>query len=220
MRILLALGLLATANFCHALSFKPIPQSEFIQVTKGSFDRFVVKDKKILAKYDRIVFSKLMFDEFTITPSKNKEINETWVLTEEDKKEYSEYFKDELLGIYDGESVQQPFGLANGKSASTLLAKTQLLTLRPIVAKNGLDEHKTIGSQSVESLGSLTVRITLVDSMTNEFVAVLEDGQDLAAGSSGLGANNRSNNAHIWKKAFHVLLADLKDTLTELKAKE
>ena len=220
MKLLFTLIMLFAASFCNALGFKSIPNSEYIQVTKSPFDRFVVKDKKILTKYDKIIFKKLAFDEFVIKPSYNKAIDRTWILTTEDKDQYAEFFKSELLDIYAGEYAQQLFGLGEGRLPNTLLAKPELLTLLPLVAHNGEDISGAMHLERVESFGSLSMRITLVDSVTNEIVAIIEDGKDLNVKSTSRFANNKATNAYAWQKNFNVWLTNLKSTLVELKAKE
>ena len=220
MKLLFTLAVLLTANFCNALGFKAVTNSEYIQVTKSPFDRFVIKDKKILTKYDKVIFKKLAFDEFVIKRSPSKAIDRTWVLTNEDKDQYAEFFKSELLDIYAGEYAQQLFGLGEGRSPNTLLARPELLILLPLVAKNGEDISGTMHLEGVESFGSLSIRITLVDSVTNEIVAIIEDGKDLNVRSTSRSANNKATNNYAWQKNFSLWLTNLKSTLTELKAKE
>ncbi len=220
MKLLFTLILLFSASFCNALGFKAVPNSEFVQVTKSPFDRFVIKNKKILTKYDKIIFKKLAFDEFEIKRSPSKTIDRTWILTNEDKDQYAEFFKSELLDIYAGEYAQQLFGLGEGRSPNTLLAKPELLNLLPLVAKHGEDISGTMHLERVESFGSLSIRITLVDSITNEIVAIIEDGKDLNVRSTTRFANNKSTNNYAWQKNFSLWLTNLKSTLTELKAKE
>lgn len=220
MKLLVALIVLFSASFCNALGFKAVPGSEYIQVTKSPFDRFVIKNKTVLTKYDKIIFKKLAFDEFLIKPSPSKAIDRTWNLTKEDKDQYAEFFKSELLDIYAGDYAQQMFGLGEGKFPNTLLAKPELLTLLPLVAHNGEDISGAMHLERVESFGSLSIRITLVDSVTNEIVAIIEDGKDLNVRSTSRFANNKSNNNYAWQKTFNLWLTDLKSTLIELKAKE
>jgi hypothetical protein len=220
MKLLFALIILFSASFCNALGFKAVSGSEYIQVTKSPFDRFVIKSKTILTKYDKIIFKKLAFNEFVIKPSPSKAIDRTWNLTKEDKDQYADSFKSELLDIYAGDYAQQLFGLGEGRFPNTLLAKPELITLLPLVAQNGEDISGAMHLERVESFGSLSIRITLVDSVTNEIVAIVEDGKDLNVRSTTRFANNKSNNAYAWQKNFNLWLTDLKSTLVELKTKE
>ncbi len=223
MKKLLLLTLLTALTACEStgkgssVQHTAIPGSKYLQINNGSFDRIVIHDKNVFAKYDKIIFSSLKFDKFTVKPNADNRINRSWVLESADKFAYDGYFKDEVLRIFDDGHAAEVFGLGAGKDTRTLYAEVRLLELDPLVAKYGAEDVGPAGRKSVISLGSLTIQILLVDSVTNEFVAVIEDGRDLAVGISGTTQTNKATDAHVWKQAFHIWLSRLKETATQLK---
>jgi hypothetical protein len=204
----------------YGVELQVIPGSDYLQVKGSAFDRFVVKDKKVLEKYDKIIFSMLKFDKFEISKSGNRQIDKTWVLTQEDKDQFAGQFKTELLNVYAGDKAQQLFGLGDNKASNILLARAELLTLLPLTAKYGENISGNFSTEALESFGSLTMRITLVDSETNAFVAIVEDGKSLNVSANNKSVSNKSTNAYAWNNAFHRWLEDLKSTLVELKQQQ
>ena len=223
MKKLLLLTLLTALSACesvgkaNSVQQTAISGSNYLQIRNGLFDRIVIRDKNAFAKYDKIIFSPLKFDKFTIKPNTDNRINKSWVLEPADKFVYDGYFKDEALRIFDNGHATEVFGLGAGKDAHTLYAEVRLLELAPLVAKHGAEDVGAAGRKSVESFGSLTIQILLVDSVTNEFVAVIEDGKDLAVRISGTTQTNRATDAYLWKKVFQTWLSRLKETATQLK---
>lgn len=167
---------------------------------------------------DKVIFSALKFDKVEVMSSRDKRIDDSWELSVDDKLEYASYFKDELLKVFGGEHAATPFGLGTGRDEQMLYAEVRLLQLNPRVAKHGEDTSGTIGSTALESFGGLTVQIILIDSVTEEFVAVIEDARDLSTNSPIKSVVNKASAAHIWKKTFNSWLRDLKSTLIELKS--
>jgi hypothetical protein len=220
MKWIALLSVLFLNNIAYAIELQIIPGSDYLQVTGSHFDRFIVKDKNALAKYDKIIFSMLKFDEFKISKSGNKQIDKTWVLTQEDKDQFAGQFKTELLNVYAGDKAQQLFGLGEGKASNILLARAELLTLLPLTAKYGENVSGNFSTETLESFGSLTMRITLTDSETNAFVAIVEDGKNLTVSANKKSVSNKSTNAYAWNSAFHRWLEDLRESLVELKAKQ
>lgn len=218
MKLLWIWLLLVFVSGCQkTISHKPIGGSAYFQVENTPFDRMIIKNQNAFDGYDKIIFSALKFDQFEVSPSRDHKIDKSWELDVSDKLEYAGYFKDELLGVFGGEHADELFGLGTGRNDSTLYAEVRLLRLNPLVAKHGEITSGTVSQKSVESFGALTVQIMLVDSLTNEFVAVIEDGKDLATGSSVRSAVNKATDAYVWKKTFQGWLSDLKDTAVMLK---
>ncbi len=57
----------------------------------------------------------------------------------------------------------------------------------------------------------------LINSVTEKFVAVIEDGRDLSIGSNMKSYVNKSQQAYLWKKAFRGWMHELKSTLSDIK---
>lgn len=199
------------------IGYKSIEDSDILQVENTLFDRMLVADREAFTGYDKIVFSELTFDKFEVKSSGNTRIDRTWELTSEDKATYARYFKDEMLKIFSGANTGDEFGLGTGLNDRTLRVEFRLIKLAPYTAKHGEDVSGTISKQSVESFGALYVQILLVDSSTNRFVAVIEDGKELTADRPFRPVLNKSSDAMAWKRAFAGWLEDLKQTASLLK---
>lgn len=197
--------------------YKPIENSEYFAVKDSPFDRFIVSDEGVFSQYDKIIFSALKFDKFEVAHSRDNRISRSWELSVDDKLEYANYFKGELLTVFGGDQAATPFGLGTGRNQQTLYAEVRLLKLNPLVAKYGENTSGTVSVKAIESFGALTVQIILVDSVTEKFVAVIEDVRDLATNSHVKTVVNKTTEAYVWKKTFNLWLSSLKATLTELK---
>lgn len=218
MRVVWLLVLLLAVAGCQTnITYQPINNSAYLQVKNSPFDRFIASDKKVFSQYDKVIFSALKFDKFEVVPSRDRQITSSWELSVDDKLEYASYFKDELLKVFGGDQAATTFGLGTGRDERTLYAEVRLLKLNPLVAKHGENTSGTISRKALESFGALTVQIILIDSVTEEFVAIIEDARDLATSSQVKSVVNKASAAHIWKKTFNSWLRDLKSTLTELK---
>ncbi len=221
MKIIWTIFAVALLAGCQkTISYKKIDGTEFVQVENGRFDRMVISDKARFSKYDKIVFSQLTFDDFKVIRSGDATIDRTWTITAEDKAIYSNYFNDELVKVYAGNNAQGEFGLGSGFDGHTLRAEFRLVELKPYTAKHGRNVSGTISKQSTESFGTLYIQILLVDSVSNEFVAMVEDGKDLTTDRPVRPLVNRSNSALAWKRTLAGWLQDLKETATSLKEAE
>lgn len=219
MNIIWVLLIAACLAGCQkTIGYKSVEGSEILQVENTLFDRMLVADKAAFAGYDKIVFSELTFDKFEVKSSGDTIIDRTWELTSEDKAIYARYFKDEMLKIYSGVNAQDEFGLGTGLNDHTLRAEFRLVRLAPYTAKHGEDVSGTISKQSVESFGALYVQILLVDSSTNKFVALIEDGKELTTDRPFKPVLNKSSDALAWKRVFAGWLQDLKQTTSLLKS--
>lgn len=219
MRVIwLLVFLVVTAGCQKNITYQPINDSAYFLVSNSPFDRFIVSDKKVFSQYDKMIFSALKFDKFEVAPSRDKRVDDSWELSVDDKLEYASYFKDELLKVFGGDQAATPFGLGTGRDERTLYAEVRLLHLNPLVAKHGEDTSGTISRKALESFGALTVQIILVDSVTEEFVAVIEDARDLATNLPVKTVVNKASAAYMWKKTFNSWMRDLKSTLTTLKS--
>lgn len=218
MKVIGLLVLLMAAAGCQQnVAYKPISNSAYIQVENTPFDRFIVRDKEVFSQYDKVIFSALRFDQFEVVRSRDKRVYDSWELSVDDKVEYASYFKDELLKVFGGDKAATQFGLGTGRDERTLYAEVRLLQLNPLVAQHGENTSGTISRVTVESFGVLTVQMVLIDSVTEEFVAVIEDARDLATSSQVKSVVNKASATYAWKKTFNSWLQDLKATLTALK---
>lgn len=213
--LVLALGLGACST---PPTMKPIEDSGYYEVTHTAFDRFIVADPEAFTPYEKIIFSALNFDHFELLPVRDERIARSWQdLTTEDKLVFARYFKSELMQVYAGDRASATFGLGSGRDPNTLYAEVRLKSLKPYTGKFGEDTSGTITDNKIESFGWFTVEIVLIDSTTEAFVALVEDGRDLAVGNSVKIRANRTSSARVWKRQFENLLIDLRQSLLELK---
>lgn len=204
-------GLLACTK---SMQYKSLPDSDYYVLEQNDFDRFLVKSPQALRQYDRIIFSALNFDKFELQSSGQREVDDSWGhLSHHDKLVFAKYFKSELLRIFAGENVQTLYGLGTERNSKTLYAEVRLLSLLPRVPLHGANTSGTVSEKAVDTFGSLTIQVVLVDSVTEEFVGLIEDGRSLNTGSNIKTIVNASQQGRVWKRAFHAWLGDLKATL-------
>lgn len=198
------------------ITAKKIPDSEYYQLTNTSFDRFIISDKEALNNYTKIIFSPLKFNHLSIK-SRDKKIANSWNFSTKDKVYYTTLLKDEIISVFASPNRDEDFVLGENKAKGTLYAEVRLLEFSPLVANYGETTSGTISRKAIESYGGLSIQILLVDSETNEFVAVLEDGRELAKVASTKIAVNKTTNSYLWKKTFNYWLKELRSDLTKIK---
>ena len=202
-----------------SLSFKKISGSEYYSVDQGAFDRFIVHHPQALDNYEQVIFSALHFDKLTIKKSGRKGVDDSWKdLTASDKKVFAKYFKDELLEVFGGSSADTLFGLGTERNEKTLYAEVRLLKLLPLVAMHGENLSGTVSEKATETFGSLVIQVVLIDSVTEEFIAILEDGRNLSTGSSMKTMVNVAQQSRVWRSAFRSWLGDLKNVLAQAQS--
>lgn len=228
---LLALPVLLSACATRAPSDTPITlegeDRTYYQLNERRFDRFVVKDREVFGRYDKIMLFPIQLDGMLILRSGDPAINRSWTgVTYEDMLPYVDSF-DELARHYFTEA--KGFELTNTGGENVLAVEFRLKSYLPQSSRVGALGVDTVGDLTVTSFGEMRMQVVLADSQSGELIAVLEDGMAITPRNFGVSAfgntttvdasarNTRGNQRAAWRRAFRKWLGRFRSDLTDLR---
>ncbi|WP_188150867.1 DUF3313 family protein [Teredinibacter waterburyi] len=176
----------------------------------GNFHRFVV-DKAIDFKtYNKIILFPLNYSELTISPKAKTRMQRNWEdFAEKDMPSLTEKFA-ELANREFSKSKQFTPTSTGGKGV--LVVEFKALEMLPRAYRDS--SLGSVGSETIETVGTLHYQVALIDSATRKMVAMIED--DLPINLSKKRENNRYAHNRAWHRSFEYIIETFHENLVEL----
>ncbi|MEP7704042.1 hypothetical protein [Paraglaciecola sp. 25GB23A] len=230
LKIYLALILLiitgcATSNKSNVANFKAIADSNLVQITDSSFDRFVISDPAVFSKYKQVIFFPMQFDRLTIDNSAEQELVDSWSDSNwQEMDQICQYFDDFALKIF---SERQGLTPTNQGGENVLAIEFRLINFMPYGKRYQDSSMDTVGvSANKKGTGSITIQVVIADSKTAELLAIIEDGMEVNTGNMTIitgdlslqtQSNNKSSQNYAWRRVFKQWATRLHDDLVRLQ---
>lgn len=179
---------------------------------KPSFDGTFVAPGVDFAKYKKLIVEQLdMNNVEIIKPSSLNTTQDTsWVLNDKDKAYYSERYTQALINnlVADG-----TYSTATAAGDDVLTLRAKILQIAPLASKDDLQGRPQIMKVYSEGMGTMTLEITLYDSLSGKAIGIITDQRDLGRIWE---ENNRATNNIQIKLAFDAWLRKLRTELDKL----
>jgi hypothetical protein len=215
----------ATNSVKNIAKVEPITNSNLLQITDSTFDRFVVTDPAIFSKYHKVIFFPMQFDRLTIDKSANQDLVNSWNDSDWDDMDHiCQYFDDFALKIF---SERLGFTPTNQGGEDVMAIEFRLINFMPYNKRYQDADLDTVGVSSDKSgIGTITIQAVIADSKTAELLAVIEDGMEVNAGNMTMitgdlslqtQSNSKSAQNYAWRRVFKRWAIRLHDDLLKLK---
>ena len=180
-------------------------------VEKSRFDgTFIAKGAKF-SQYKKLLVEQLDLNDVKIRkPSSTNMVNDTpWELNENDRRYYQERYTEALMNnlIVDG-----TYSTAMQAGVDVLTVSAKIVEIAPLASKDDRKGRPTAMKVYSEGMGTMTMEITLYDSMSGKPVAIITDQRDL--GHVWEENNRVTNNIQI-RQAFNQWLRNLRKELNK-----
>lgn len=183
-------------------------------VEDSRFDGTFVAPNAQFTQYSKLLVEQLDLSEVKIRKQSTDKINDTpWELSDADRRYYQERYTEALMTnlIVDGR-----FATSLQAGADVLQVKAKVLEIAPLASKDDSKGRPTMMKVYSEGMGTMTLELTLVDSVSGDVLAIITDRRDL--GRIWEENNRVTNNVQI-RLAFNQWLRNLRTELDRLAAK-
>ncbi len=178
-------------------------------VEKTRFDGTFIAQGAQFSQYKKLFVEQLDMSDVKIRKqSTNNRINDTpWELNDEDRRYYSERYTEALMSnlIADG-----TYATAMQAGPDVLTVTAKVLEIAPLGSKDDLKGRPTNVKVYSEGMGTMTMEITLYDSVSGKPLAIITDQRDL--GRMWQENNRVTNNVQV-RLAFNQWLGNLRKEL-------
>lgn len=189
-------------------------QAGLSAVEDSRFDGTFVAPNAQFSQYSKLLVEQLDLSEVKIRKQSTDKINDTpWELSDADRRYYQERYTEALMTnlIVDGR-----FATSVQTGADVLQVKAKVLEIAPLASKDDSKGRPTMMKVYSEGMGTMTLELTLVDSVSGDVLAIITDRRDL--GRIWEENNRVTNNIQI-RLAFNQWLRNLRTELDRLAAK-
>lgn len=189
-------------------------QAGLSAVEDSRFDGTFVAPNAQFSQYSKLLVEQLDLSEVKIRKQSTDKINDTpWELSDADRRYYQERYTEALMTnlIVDGR-----FATSLQAGVDVLQVKAKVLEIAPLASKDDSKGRPTMMKVYSEGMGTMTLELTLVDSVSGDVLAIITDRRDL--GRIWEENNRVTNNVQI-RLAFNQWLRNLRTELDRLAAK-
>lgn len=184
-------------------------------VEKSRFDGTFIAPGAKFSQYKKLFVEQLNLSEVKIRKqSSNNLINDTpWELNDADRRYYQERYTEALMNnlIADGTYAT---AMQAGPDVLTLSAK--ILEIAPLGSKDDMKGRPTNVKVYSEGMGTMTLELSLYDSVSGKLLAIITDQRDL--GRIWEENNRVTNNVQI-RLAFNQWLQNLRTELDKVSSR-
>jgi hypothetical protein len=181
-------------------------------VEKSTFDGTFVAPNAQFAQYKKLFVEQLDMTDVKIRKQTGTNlINDTpWELNDSDRRYYQERYTEALMNnlIVDGR-----FTTAMQAAPDVMTVRAKVLEIAPLASKDDMKGRPTHMKVYSEGMGTMTLEISLYDSMSGKVLAIITDQRDL--GKIWEENNRVSNNVQV-RLAFNAWLKKLRTELDRL----
>lgn len=173
------------------------------------FDGTFIAPGVQFAKYKKLFVEQLDLSDVKVRKqySDNKFDDTPWELSADDRSYYQERYTEALMTnlIADG-----TYATAMQPAADVISVVAKVVEIAPLASKDDLKGRPTDMKVYSEGMGTMTLEISLYDSLTGKPLAIITDQRDLGRIWE---ENNRSSNNIQVRQAFNQWLANLRKEL-------
>jgi hypothetical protein len=176
-----------------------------------NFDGTFVAPGTSFAPYKKLIVAQLDMDNVEILQPSSRSISEApWRLSTRDKQYYQERYTEALINnlVADGS-----YATAMDAGADVLRVEARVLQIAPLASKDDTEGRPNIMKVYSEGFGTMTLEITLFDSLSGKVLAIITDKRDLGKIWE---ENNRAMNNQKVRLAFNAWLYKLRTELARL----
>lgn len=177
------------------------------------FDEFYISGPNTIAKYDAVVFDTLSLDNLVIDQRRLDHRDRDWAFKDKEKERLKAYFAKKVGTVF---NKSEGLRLANEPGQGVLNVMFELVEFAPNAPKDDAKSRPIRQKILTRSVGDLSVKAKIVDSLTGEVVAVLADEEEVGD-TTFLEVNDRVNNTRHLRNTMESWIRGLKDTLESLK---
>lgn len=180
-------------------------------VSESRFDGTFIAPGSNFAQYKKLLVERLDLDNVEIIqPPQAGMSSVPWSLTEQDKRFYQERYTEAFINhlIADG-----AYATALDPAADVLTIKARVLQIAPLTAKDDVKSRQNIMKVYTEGSGSMTLEISLHDSVSGKLLGIITDKRDLGRLWE---ENNRVTNNQQVRLAFNAWLHKLRVELENI----
>jgi hypothetical protein len=180
-------------------------------LAQPSFDGTFVAPGTSLAPYKKLLVAQLDMDNVEILQPSSRTISEApWKLNARDKQYYQERYTEALINnlVADGS-----YSTAMDSAADVLRIEARVLQIAPLASKDDSEGRPNIMKVYSEGFGTMTLEISLYDSLSGKVLAIITDKRDLGKIWE---ENNRAMNNQKVRLAFNAWLYKLRTELERL----
>jgi len=178
-------------------------------VEKTRFDGTFIAPGAKFSRYKKLFVEQLDMTDVSIRqPSARKIADEKpWVLSDADRRFYQEKYTEALMNNLLGDTV---YTTAIQAGADVLTVSAKVVEIAPLASKDDLKGRPTNVKVYSEGMGTMTLELTLYDSISGKPLAIITDQRDL--GRIWEENNRTSNNVQV-RLAFDQWLGNLRREL-------
>jgi hypothetical protein len=181
-------------------------------VYNSRFDGTFIAPGVDFSKYQKLLVEQLDMENVEIIqPSSPLSIRKTlWVLNPKDKAYYQERYTEALINnlIADG-----TYTTSANTGDDVLTVKSRILQIAPLTSKDDLDGRSGVMKVYSEGMGTMTIEISLYDSVSGKALGIITDQRNLGRIWE---ENNRATNNVQVRTAFDSWLGKLRTELNTL----
>ena len=181
-------------------------------IAQPIFDGTFVAPDVDFAKHKKLIVESLDMDNVEILKpsSLNRTMDTPWVLSDKDKAYYRERYTQALIKnlVADG-----TYTTANTAAVDALTVRAKVLQIAPLASKDDPQGRPQLMRVYSEGMGTMTLEITLYDSVSGKALGIITDKRDLGRIWE---ENNRATNNIQVKLAFDAWLRKLRTELDKL----
>ena len=178
-------------------------------VQRTRFDGTFIASGAQFSQYKKLIVEQLDLSDVKVRKqsSNNLVFDTPWELNDADRRYYQERYTEALMSnlIADG-----TYGTAMQPGADTLTVSAKVLEIAPLASKDDMKGRPGNMKVYSEGMGTMTLEITLYDSVSGKPQAIITDQRDLGRIWE---ENNRVTNNIQVRLAFNQWLANLRKEL-------
>lgn len=184
-------------------------------VEKTHFDGTFIASGAQFSQYEKLIVEQLDMSDVKIRKqsSNNLANNTPWVLNDADRRYYSERYTEALMNnlIVDG-----TYTTAMQAGLDVLTVSAKVLEIAPLGSKDDMRGRPTGAKVYSEGMGTMTLEISLYDSVSGKPLAIITDQRDLGRIWE---ENNRATNNVQVRQAFNQWLRNLRKELDKVSGR-
>ncbi len=190
-----------------------VDSKPLLAVAGVPFDEFYIEAPDTFAKYDSVIFETLSLENLVIDQRRLDRRDRKWAFKEKEKARLKEYFAKKVGSVFNNSDGLR---LASEPGQGVLVVAFEFIEFTPNAPKDGLSSRAERHKILTRSVGDLSVKAKLMDSITGELVATLADEEEV--GDTGFfEVSSRANNNRHLKNTMESWVRSLKSALESLK---
>lgn len=212
--LLLALAGCSTTGKHQQAAQEKAQQAGMAPLVNPQFDGTFIAQGVNFRQYRQFLVEPLNMEETEIVQPSARDLLNTnpWTLKPNDKTYYQERYSEALIKNLVGDGA---YSTAVAAGSDVLLLRARILQIAPLASKDDWEGRPGLMKVYSEGMGTMTIEMTLYDSLSGKAVAIITDRRELGRLWE---ENNRITNNIQVRLAFDNWLRKLRNELDSLRA--